>query len=137
MSQQEPIPPPPTEHTLRPHHVGLLTLFILTFKEYEGKLPPTFLLHIYRVLLNEVVEVAPPKAYKELLLELQAGPKSEEDYARQLIESFEACHAGLSSAEEMTNFFAGLPSLFMDKVEGEEDILPTLVLLSTSSECLE
>ncbi|KAJ7343519.1 hypothetical protein DFH08DRAFT_872936 [Mycena albidolilacea] len=131
MSQPEPIPPPPTEHTLRPHHVGLLTLFILTFKEYEGKLPPTFLLHIYRVLLNEVVEVSPPKAYKELLLELQAGPKSEEDYAKQLIESFEACHAGLSSAEEMTNFFAGLPSLFMDKVEGEEDILPTLMRRST------
>ncbi|KAJ6496647.1 hypothetical protein C8R47DRAFT_349617 [Mycena vitilis] len=120
-------PGPPTDHVLRPHHVGLLTLFILTFKEYEGKLPPTFLLHIYRVLLNEVAEVAPPKTYAELLLELQAGPKAEEDYPRQLIESFQACHGGLSSAEEMTNFFAGLPSLFMDKVEGEEDVLPTLL----------
>ncbi|KAF7363413.1 ANAPC5 domain-containing protein [Mycena sanguinolenta] len=111
MSQQpEPVAPPPTDHILRAHHVGLLTLFILTFKEYEGKLPSTFHLHILRVLLNEVVEVAPPKTYKELLLELQS-----------------ACHAGLSSAEEMTNFFAGLPSLFMDKVEGDEDVLPTLM----------
>ncbi|KAJ7452459.1 hypothetical protein B0H11DRAFT_2073533 [Mycena galericulata] len=118
---------PPTDHVLRPHHVGLLTLFILTFKEYEGKLPPMFLLHIYRVLLNEVVEVAPPKSYVELYLELESGPKSEEDYPRQLIESFEACHDGLSSAEEMTNFFAGLPSLFVEKVEGEEDALPTLL----------
>ncbi|KAJ7774662.1 hypothetical protein DFH07DRAFT_800430 [Mycena maculata] len=119
---------PPTDHILRPHHVGLLTLFILTFKEYEGKLPPTFLLHIYRVLLNEVVEVAPPKTYAELYLELEGGPKSEEDYPRQLIESFEACHDGLSSAEEMTNFFAGLPSLFVEKaVEGEEDAQPTLL----------
>ncbi|KAJ7940672.1 hypothetical protein B0H13DRAFT_1939292 [Mycena leptocephala] len=130
---------PPTEFHLRPHHVGLLTLFILTFKEYEGKLPPTFLLHIYRVLLNEVVEVAPPKTYGELLLELQSGPKSEEDYSRQLIESFEACaatsvlivvqHNGLSSAEEMTNFFAGGTAIsLMDKVEGEEDVPPTLVI---------
>lgn len=47
---------PPTNHVLRAHHVGILTLFILAFKEYEGKLPPTFLLHLYRVLLNEVVE---------------------------------------------------------------------------------
>ncbi|KAJ7470732.1 hypothetical protein FB451DRAFT_1254671 [Mycena latifolia] len=118
---------PPTEHVLRPHHVGLLTLFILTFKEYEGKLPSTFLLHIYRVLLNEVVEVAPPKTFAELHLELQADPKSKEDYPRQLIESFSACRHGLSSAEEMTNFFAGLPSLFVEKVDGEEDALPTLL----------
>ncbi|KAJ6630768.1 hypothetical protein B0H10DRAFT_2160163 [Mycena sp. CBHHK59/15] len=48
---------PPTEHVVRPHHVGLLTLFILTFKEFEHKLPATFLLHIYRVLLNEVAEL--------------------------------------------------------------------------------
>ncbi|KAK7014891.1 cytoskeleton-associated protein 5 [Favolaschia claudopus] len=126
MPPSEPIAPP-TDHTLRPHHVGLLTLFILTFKEYEGKLPSTFLLHIYRVLLNEVAEVAPPKRYKELVQDLQAGPKSEEEHARPLIESFQACPAGLSSAEEMTNFFAGLPSLFMEKVEGEEDVLPTLM----------
>ncbi|KAJ7097958.1 hypothetical protein B0H15DRAFT_823591 [Mycena belliarum] len=118
---------PPTEHALRPHHVGLLTLFILTFKEYEGKLPPTFLLHIYRVLLNEVAEVAPPKSSAELSFELQAGPKSEEEHPRQLIESFGACRNGLSSAEEMTNFFAGLPSLFVEKVDSEEDALPTLL----------
>ncbi|KAJ7219238.1 hypothetical protein GGX14DRAFT_435221 [Mycena pura] len=113
---------PPTDFVLGAHHVVLLTLFILTFKEYEGKLPPAFLLHVLRVLLNEVVEVAPPKSYAELYQELQAGPKSEEDYPRQLIESFEACHDGLSTAEEMTNFFAGLPSLFVDKGETEEDV---------------
>ncbi|KAJ7709939.1 armadillo-type protein [Mycena rosella] len=121
-----PLDVPPTDHVLRPHHVGLLTLFILTFKEFEGKLPPTFLLHIYRVLLNEVVEVAPPKTFAELYTELGAGPKSEDDYPRQLIESFEACRNGLSSAEEMTNFFAGLPSLFVEKTEGEEDATTTL-----------
>ncbi|KAJ7172511.1 armadillo-type protein [Mycena filopes] len=134
----------PTDHVLRAHHVGLLTLFILTFKEYEGKLPPTFLLHLYRVLLNEVAEVAPPKTYSELFIELQAGPKSEEGYPRQLIEGFASCLVGLSSAEEMTNFFAGgllstglflfhtkedlgLPSLFVEKVEGEDDVQAILL----------
>lgn len=48
---------PPTEHLLRPHHVGLLTLFSLTFKHFETRpLPSPFLLHIYRMLLNEVSE---------------------------------------------------------------------------------
>ncbi|KAJ7046748.1 hypothetical protein C8F04DRAFT_1061598 [Mycena alexandri] len=118
---------PPTNHVLRAHHVGILTLFILAFKEYEGKLPPTFLLHLYRVLLNEVVEVAPPKTYSELFIELQAGPKSEEGYPRQLIEGFASCLVGLSSAEEMTNFFAGLPTLFVEKGEGEEDVQAILL----------
>jgi hypothetical protein len=48
--------PPPTNHILRPHHIDLLALFLLLFKEYETKLPPPFTLHVYRVLLNEVSE---------------------------------------------------------------------------------
>lgn len=49
--------PPPTDHVLRPHHVGLLTIFMLTLKELEArKLPTPFTLHLYRVLLNEVSE---------------------------------------------------------------------------------
>ncbi|KAJ7156003.1 hypothetical protein C8R43DRAFT_998757 [Mycena crocata] len=118
---------PPTDHVLQPHHVGILTIFILAFKEFEAKLPPTFLLHIYRVLLNEVVEVAPPKTYAELCLELESGPKSEEDYPKQLIASFQRQGVALASGEDLTNFFAGLPSLFLEKVDGDEDLPPTLL----------
>ncbi len=46
------------QHILRPHHVVLLTLFMLVFREYDSKsLPQPFLLHIYRLLMNEVSEV--------------------------------------------------------------------------------
>ena len=49
--------PPPTEHILRPHHVGLLTILILTFKEPDSKsIPSPFTLHLYRELLNEISE---------------------------------------------------------------------------------
>jgi hypothetical protein len=47
-------PPPATHHVLRPHHIGLLAVFKLTFK--ENLLPPPFILHVIRVLLNEVSE---------------------------------------------------------------------------------
>lgn len=49
--------PPPTHHVLRPHHIGVLAIFILTYKEYESKpLPPPFVLHTIRLLLHEVSE---------------------------------------------------------------------------------
>jgi hypothetical protein len=49
---------PPTHHILRPHHIFLLAVFLITFKDFESKdLPPLFVLHIYRFLLNEVSEV--------------------------------------------------------------------------------
>jgi len=48
--------PPPTNHILRPHHIDLLAIFLLLFKEYEPKLPAPFTLHVYRVLLDEVAE---------------------------------------------------------------------------------
>ncbi|KAJ7063271.1 hypothetical protein C8F01DRAFT_984862 [Mycena amicta] len=51
---------PPTDFVLQAHHVGILTLFILVFKEYDGKLPPPFLLHVLRLLLQQVVEASSP-----------------------------------------------------------------------------
>ncbi|KAF9500899.1 ARM repeat-containing protein [Pleurotus eryngii] len=47
----------PTVHILRPHHITLLAVILLALKEIESKnLAPAFSLHIYRVLLNEVIE---------------------------------------------------------------------------------
>ena len=58
---------PPTHHVLRPHHIFLLAVFLITFKEFESKdLPPLFVLHIYRFLLNEVSEVCMSRiAYRD------------------------------------------------------------------------
>jgi anaphase-promoting complex subunit 5 len=55
---------PPTVHVLRPHHVFLLSIFLLVFKDWESrKLPSHFILHVYRVLLNEVAEVRSTTRY--------------------------------------------------------------------------
>jgi len=62
--------PPPTDHTIRPHHLALLSLvkfsFDTTFKsaplETSPKvgLPAPFLAELYRLLINETSEVRLP-----------------------------------------------------------------------------
>lgn len=50
--------PPPTTHTLKPHHLQILKIFSTVFHQFaEKKLPSEFLLHMYRILLEEVAEV--------------------------------------------------------------------------------
>ena len=50
--------PPPIDHVLRPHHIALLSIIMMAFKDLEiKKFPATFALHIHRVLMNEVAEV--------------------------------------------------------------------------------
>jgi hypothetical protein len=45
-------------HTIRPHHIDLLAITLLVFKEFEFRpLPSEFRLYIYRLLLNEMSEV--------------------------------------------------------------------------------
>ncbi|KAG1890961.1 armadillo-type protein [Suillus subluteus] len=50
--------PPPVHHVLRPHHIDLIAMLLLIFKEYELQktLPKDFLLYMYRVLLMETSE---------------------------------------------------------------------------------
>lgn len=48
----------PTDHPLQPHQVGLLVIFILTFKDLPTKnFDSEFLLYLLRMLLDEVSEV--------------------------------------------------------------------------------
>ncbi|KAG6376120.1 hypothetical protein JVT61DRAFT_2092 [Boletus reticuloceps] len=54
--------PPPVHHVLRPHHIDLIAIFLLVFKEFRDNLPPNFLLCIYRFLLFEVSEVGASSA---------------------------------------------------------------------------
>ncbi|GLB34986.1 putative microtubule associated protein [Lyophyllum shimeji] len=121
----EDAPPPPTDHVLRPHHVGLLTILVLTFKEPADsrKIPPAFLLHLYRVLLNEISEVSRPMPYQELMQIVCNGPSAESNESQRMIAAIKAAHADLKSAEQITNFFGNLPSLFVEKGEDEPPIL--------------
>lgn len=51
---------PPTNHVLRPHHISLLVIFMIAFKDMKEMdqklLSPAFLLHMYRMLLSETAE---------------------------------------------------------------------------------
>lgn len=49
--------PPPTDHVLRPHHLVLLSILMIAYKDLKiKKLPAPFALHLHRVLLNEIAE---------------------------------------------------------------------------------
>jgi len=51
--------PPPVHHVLRPHHIDLIAMLLLIFKEFELQktLPKEFLLYMYRVLLMDTSDV--------------------------------------------------------------------------------
>jgi len=52
--------PPPTDHVLRPHHITLLSVLMMAFKDLEIKrFPSQFALHIHQTLLTEIAEVCP------------------------------------------------------------------------------
>ncbi|KAF8741003.1 hypothetical protein AX14_006207 [Amanita brunnescens Koide BX004] len=120
----DPDTPPPTEHILRPHHVALLTIYVLTFKTFHATtLPSPFTLHLYRLLLNETSEVARPRPYADLLHELSSGSRADAEDSQNLISAFASYHNMLTTAEQLTNFFGELPSLFMEKNEDEAPLL--------------
>jgi anaphase-promoting complex subunit 5 len=115
--------PPPTNHILRPHHIDLLAVFLLLFKEYEPKLPSPFTLHVYRVLLNEVSEVAEPKSHQEVLRELSSGPKSEDVEARKMLSKLRGVPGECRTPDSLPILFHNVTGLFLEKNEEEPPIL--------------
>ncbi|KAG6890725.1 hypothetical protein C0995_005098 [Termitomyces sp. Mi166 len=125
--------PPPTDHVLRPHHVDLLTILVFAFKEPDCKdIPPAFLLHLYRTLLNEISEVSRPKSHFDLMKTVCHGPSADSEKSQRVIAAIKAVytcswgtvqHSDLTSADQITNFFANLPSLFVEKAEDEPPVL--------------
>ncbi|KAI0306373.1 hypothetical protein B0F90DRAFT_1814283 [Multifurca ochricompacta] len=104
---------PPTAHTLRPHHISLLMVIMLLYRHYPRKrFHPSFLIHVHRVLLEEVVEVIPPRSFPNLLEALKAAPHSDSDGAAPFFESLKPKYMDFVSVDHMTNFFHGLPSRF-------------------------
>lgn len=56
--QHMPPPLPPTNFVLLPHHLQLLRLLSLLFNDFDDReLPHSFVLHIYRLLLVEIMSV--------------------------------------------------------------------------------
>jgi len=52
-------PPPSLEFFVRPHHVALLAILVLAFKDIDARhYYPIFLLQLHRMLLEEVSEVS-------------------------------------------------------------------------------
>ncbi|THH12641.1 hypothetical protein EW146_g7506 [Bondarzewia mesenterica] len=117
MEEQE---PPPTAHTLRPHHVSLLTIIMMVFKHWpRSHFTATFLLHVYRVLMHEVAEIAQPSSYQGFITLLLQGPDANTEGARMLFDSLEP---SFSSLDHFTNFFHGISYLFIDtKTDVESD----------------
>ncbi|KAF8520196.1 hypothetical protein BU17DRAFT_47043 [Hysterangium stoloniferum] len=62
-------PPPPLNHVLKPHHIGLLAVILLAYRR-DASPSPFFMLHIQRILIEEVSETALPRPYDMLVQEL-------------------------------------------------------------------
>ncbi|KAI0273378.1 hypothetical protein BC834DRAFT_965918 [Gloeopeniophorella convolvens] len=112
---------PPTAHTLRPHHIGLLMVMVLLYRHCPRKrFHPSFLIQVHRVLLEEVVEVTPPRSFPKLLEALKAAPHSGDEGARVFFESLQPERIDFVSVDYMTNFFHGVSYLYVEHKGGEE-----------------
>ncbi|KII88563.1 hypothetical protein PLICRDRAFT_110769 [Plicaturopsis crispa FD-325 SS-3] len=112
--------PQPTNHVLRPHHVNLLTIFMLTFREgVQEKLPASFILHVYRVLLSEVSE-AKPRSREELFRDLTLGRRTDSPDAEKLRYAWLNAYRNLQTPDDMTNFFHNVPGLYLEKSEDDD-----------------
>ncbi|EFI28382.1 hypothetical protein CC1G_13916 [Coprinopsis cinerea okayama7 len=77
------------------------------------KLPPSFSLHLLRILLNEVSE---PKSHRELMKEINTGPGSTTKESAQFLAAINTIHAELVTTEKLGNFLGNLPTLFIEKI---------------------
>ncbi|TFY82669.1 hypothetical protein EWM64_g1341 [Hericium alpestre] len=103
----DPPEPPPTTHTIRPHH----------------HFHPYFLRHVYNVLLHQVSEVDRPSEYEDIIKALRSSPYSDLDGAKTFFESLAPVYVDFMSVDHMTNFFHGISYLFVDTKAGQESVL--------------
>ncbi|KAH7889727.1 hypothetical protein F5I97DRAFT_579233 [Phlebopus sp. FC_14] len=115
--------PPPVHHILRPHHIDLIAIFLLVFKEFHDNLPPQFLLFVYRFLLFEVSEAVQPKTHQQILWTLKSAPQTDIPNVRNLIMALETVPNQLSTADQLTNFFHSTPAIFVEKNDDEPNVL--------------
>ncbi|KIK95893.1 hypothetical protein PAXRUDRAFT_826555 [Paxillus rubicundulus Ve08.2h10] len=123
MDNRRPGTPPPVHHVLRPHHIDLIAIFLLVFKEFHNSLPPQFLLYVYRFLLYEVSEVVQPRTHQQILSILKSAPQIDSPNVRNLIMALETVPNQLTSADQLTNFFHSTPAIFVEKADDEPNVL--------------
>ncbi|KAJ3546950.1 hypothetical protein NM688_g5456 [Phlebia brevispora] len=115
--------PPPTHHTLKPHHLQILRIFQVLFITYgEKKFSSQFMLHIYRVLLVEVGEVRQPATYTQLIAAIEEGAKATTEISRKAIQEMKEWTKQLKYPEDLVKFFKDIKVLVPAAGDDDEEI---------------
>ncbi|KAI0082698.1 hypothetical protein K474DRAFT_1702690 [Panus rudis PR-1116 ss-1] len=116
-------PPPPTNHVLMPHHLQLMKLLGLVFHEYkEADLPKSFQLHLYRLLLVEIMEVKQPPTYARLLASVMEGAKATTEEAHELIQEFRSVHIPMKTPHDLRFVFENIS--YLVTMNDDDDDVP-------------
>ncbi|EPT05996.1 hypothetical protein FOMPIDRAFT_1154647 [Fomitopsis schrenkii] len=112
---------PPVKHILRPHHINLLAIIVLTFGTFEGPpdgpLPGPFLLHLYRILIRELSEVMEPKGFGDLMTEIMRGPMGDLTTAQSFYHKFSSEHLRMKRPQDLSDFFARVNAMYAERDE--------------------
>ncbi|KAG8893475.1 hypothetical protein FRB99_001919 [Tulasnella sp. 403] len=94
---------PRVTHVLRPHHIAILSVFVLVLREPPS---PTFNLHIWRVLAREIAEIHPPKPFEQLVDAIANGPSDLPEEAQKMGRGLRNVPKHLYTHDGMSQFFA-------------------------------
>ncbi|KAG9025744.1 hypothetical protein FRB95_009811 [Tulasnella sp. JGI-2019a] len=102
-------PPPPLgdeaprqTHVLRPHHVAILSVFVLVLRDPPS---PAFNLHVWRVLAKEISELYPPKSFEELVRVVSSGRGDIPDEGSKMGRGLRNVPKHLMTHDGMSQFF--------------------------------
>ncbi|GBE82222.1 predicted protein [Sparassis crispa] len=113
---------PPRGHVLRPHHILLLRIIVSAFQVYEEPpLPPPFLLHLYRLILNEIAEVTQPRSYNQLLGDISRGPLADLPPSQKFLDELKQAPHELQTPQQLANYLAIIPSLYPTEKEDDDE----------------
>ncbi|CCL99134.1 uncharacterized protein FIBRA_01149 [Fibroporia radiculosa] len=119
--------PTSTIHVLKPHHLSLLRLIVMILQAESprlmfGPIPSDFLLHVYRIVLYEISEVSKPRNFAELVTEIAKGPMADQPGPQKFRRDLAVEPFILQKPEQLSQFFRGVPKLFLEKDEEEDHI---------------
>ncbi|EJD53043.1 hypothetical protein AURDEDRAFT_157608 [Auricularia subglabra TFB-10046 SS5] len=110
-----------TSHVLRPHHIGLLAVLLLTSTKVHapGSEPYSIplQLHVHRILLHEVAEIYEPRSYQQLIKDIVVAPGADIIEVRRLAATLTSVAKHLHTADKFADFFADIRALIMDRDE--------------------
>ncbi|KIJ44158.1 hypothetical protein M422DRAFT_169075 [Sphaerobolus stellatus SS14] len=113
-------PPPPINHVLRPHHIGLLAVILLSYRR-NMQPSPSYMLHIQQILIEEIAETSAPKPYQTLIRDLcqgySGGNTTSEVISMQ--RALVSVPTHLDSIDSLHDFFNDIQNLVVEKDEEE------------------